>query len=119
MNEGMPTNDPQRRIAPAPGTELWEALPQGERGVSPQLPVTYGSRQESTGRAQLGPDEVQKRLGPAPVARAVEVREGLESLPSMVRREQKRNRLTLAAYAGVTIACVLGLWLVASNAFGW
>ena len=110
--------DPERLIAPAPGTMPWELPPSGERGVTQGLPVSYGARSESQGMPPTGPDEVQRRLGPAPQGHHVQVRGGREVLPSLVRRDRKRRVATLAGYAAALLVCVLGLWGVASIAFG-
>ncbi len=68
---------------------------------------------------EVGIDEVQRRVGPAPEASHVAVVQGRDLLPSLQRRDRKRSLITLLAYACVTVACALGLWGVASIAFGW
>lgn len=110
--------DPDRPIAPAPGMMPWEQPPSGERGVMQGLPVSYGARSESQSMPQTGPDEVQRRLGPAPQGYQVLVRGGREALPSLMRRDRRRRIATLAGYAAALLVCVLGLWGVASIVFG-
>lgn len=111
--------DPQRPIAEAPGSLPWEMQPTGERGVSQGLPVSYGARVQTEMPLELGIDEVQRRVGPAPDASHVEVVQGRHLLPSLQRRDRKRNLVTLLLYTGLTVACVFGLWGVATIAFGW
>ena len=110
--------DPDRPIALAPGTAPWEALPTGERGVTRELPVSYGARHQTAPELQLGVDEVQRRLGPAPQGHPVQPREGREALPSLERRDRRRRLATLALYAAALTVCVLGLIGVASLVFG-
>lgn len=110
--------DPDRPIALAPGTAPWEALPTGERGVTRELPVSYGARHRTAPELQLGVDEVQRRLGPAPQGHPVQPREGREALPSLERRDRRRRLATLALYAAALTVCVLGLIGVASLVFG-
>ena len=111
--------DPRRPIAEAPGSLPWEVQPPGERGVAQGLPVSYGARVQTDMPLEFGIDEVQRRVGPAPEASHVAVVQGRDLLPSLQRRDRKRSLITLLAYAGVTVACALGLWGVASIAFGW
>ena len=111
--------DPRRPIAEAPGSLPWEVQPAGERGVAQGLPVSYGARVQTDMPLEVGIDEVQRRVGPAPEASHVAVVQGRDLLPSLQRRDRKRSLITLLAYAGVTVACALGLWGVASIAFGW
>lgn len=111
--------DPRRPIAEAPGSLPWEVQPPGERGVAQGLPVSYGARVQTDMPLEVGIDEVQRRVGPAPEASHVAVVQGRDLLPSLQRRDRKRSLITLLAYAGVTVACALGLWGVASIAFGW
>ena len=111
--------DPRRPIAEAPGSLPWEVQPAGERGVAQGLPVSYGARVQTDMPLEFGIDEVQRRVGPAPEAGHVAVVQGRDLLPSLQRRDRKRSLITLLAYAGVTVACALGLWGVASIAFGW
>lgn len=111
--------DPRRPIAEAPGSLPWEVQAAGERGVAQGLPVSYGARVQTDMPLEVGIDEVQRRVGPAPEAGHVEVMQGRDLLPSLQRRERKRSLVTLLSYAGVTVACALGLWGVASIAFGW
>lgn len=111
--------DPRRPIAEAPGSLPWEVQPAGERGVAQGLPVSYGARVQTDMPLEFGIDEVQRRVGPAPEASHVAVVQGRDLLPSLQRRDRKRSLITLLAYAGVTVACALGLWGVASIAFGW
>lgn len=111
--------DPRRPIAEAPGSLPWEVQPAGERGVAQGLPVSYGARVQTDIPLEFGIDEVQRRVGPAPEASHVAVVQGRDLLPSLQRRDRKRSLITLLAYAGVTVACALGLWGVASIAFGW
>ena len=111
--------DPRRPIAEAPGSLPWEVQPAGERGVAQGLPVSYGARVQTDMPLEFGIDEVQRRVGPAPEASHVVVVQGRDLLPSLQRRDRKRSLITLLAYAGVTVACALGLWGVASIAFGW
>lgn len=111
--------DPRRPIAEAPGSLPWEVQPAGERGVAQGLPVSYGARVQTDIPLEVGIDEVQRRVGPAPEASHVAVVQGRDLLPSLQRRDRKRSLITLLAYAGVTVACALGLWGVASVAFGW
>lgn len=110
--------DPARPIAPAPGRLPWEALPEGERGVTQGLPVSYGARPQVETPLQTGIDEVQRQLGPAPQGYPVVVRAGRETLPSLRRRDRRRRAVTLALYCAVVVVCVLGIWWVASIAFG-
>ncbi len=111
--------DPRRPIAEAPGSLPWEVQPPGERGVAQGLPVSYGARVQTDIPLEVGIDEVQRRVGPAPEASHVAVVQGRDLLPSLQRRDRKRSLITLLAYACVTVACALGLWGVASIAFGW
>ncbi len=111
--------DPRRPIAEAPGSLPWEVQPAGERGVAQGLPVSYGARVQTDMPLEFGIDEVQRRVGPAPEGSHVAVVQGRDLLPSLQRRDRKRSLITLLAYAGVTVACALGLWGVASIAFGW
>ena len=111
--------DPERPIAPAPGMLQWEPPASGERGVMQGLPVSYGARSAEYGLPQLGSDEVQRRLGPAPAGYQVFVRSGRDSLPSLARRDTRRRTATLVGYAGAVLVSVLGLWGLASVAFGW
>ena len=111
--------DPRRPIAEAPGSLPWEVQPPGERGVAQGLPVSYGARVQTDMPLEVGIDEVQRRVGPAPEASHVAVVQGRDLLPSLQRRDRKRSLITLLAYACVTVACALGLWGVASIAFGW
>jgi len=111
--------DPKRPIAQAPGSMPWEDQPSGERGLSQGLPVSYGARSQTEMPLHLGIDEVQRRVGPAPAPRHVDVVQGRELLPSLQRRDKKRALVTLVVYAGVAAACVFGLWGVAAIAFGW
>ena len=111
--------DPRRPIAEAPGSLPWEVQPPGERGVAQGLPVSYGARVQTDMPLEVGIDEVQRRVGPAPEASHVAVVQGRDLLPSLQRRDRKRSLITLLAYAGVTVACALGLWGVASIACGW
>lgn len=111
--------DPQRPISQPPGMAPWEIQPSGERGVSPDLPVSYGARLQTEVELQTGVDEVRRRIGPAPAAAPVQVVQGRTELPSLRRRDRRRSRVTVAVYAAVVVACVLGLCGVASIAFGW
>ena len=111
--------DPRRPIAEAPGSLPWEVQPAGERGVAQGLPVSYGARVQTDMPLEVGIDEVQRRVGPAPEASHVAVVQGRDLLPSLQRRDRKRSLITLLAYACVTVACALGLWGVASIAVGW
>ena len=111
--------DPRRPIAEAPGSLPWEVQPPGERGVAQGLPVSYGARVQTDMPLEVGIDEVQRRVGPAPEASHVAVVQGRDLLPSLQRRDRKRSLITLLAYACATVACALGLWGVASIAFGW
>lgn len=111
--------DVNRPIAQAPGSLPWEQQPTGVRGVSQGLPVSYGARVQTETPLETGVDEVQRRVGPAPEPRQVAVLQDREALPSLRRRDQKRTLVTLLMYAGVTLACVFGLWGLAAIAFGW
>lgn len=111
--------DPERVIAPVPGKLPWESLPAGERGLMQGLPVSYVARPHRDAQLQIGVDEVQRQLGPAPQGYVVPVRSGRETLPSLARRDRKRRLFTLVGYAAAAVVSVLGLWGVASIAFGW
>lgn len=111
--------DPKRPIAPAPGTTPWDAPVSGKRGVAQGIPVSYGARAHTEAGAIAGIDEVQRKLGAAPQGHPVVVREGREQLPSLRRLDQRRRIVTLAIYGGVTVVCIVGLWGVATIAFGW
>lgn len=111
--------DSRRRISAVPGATPWDEAPAGERGVSQGIPVSYGARAEGFQEPLQGIDEVQRRIGPAPVANYVAVREGREGLPSMARRSSRERVTTLALYAGVVAVSLLGLWGIAKLAFGW
>lgn len=111
--------DAGRPIAPVPGMMPWEAAFSGERGVSQGLPVSYGARLQTETRLQIGVDEAQRVVGPAPTATPVYVLADREQLPSLQRKDLRRKRTTLAIYGGVIVACVVGLWGVAAIAFGW
>lgn len=110
--------DPDRRIAQMPGMLPWEVLPGGEQGVSQDLPVAYGARAAAAFDLQLGADEVQRRIGPAPVGEPIQVRPGREQLPSLNQHDRRRKTVTLALYAGAIVVCVAGLIGVATLAFG-
>lgn len=110
--------DPTRRIRPAPGTNPWDAQPEGERGVAQGLPVRYGARTSTQTEAQRGLDEVQRTVGPPPPGSVVPVRTGRQSLPSLERRDRRRRIVTLVLYGATVVLCVLGLWGVATLAFG-
>lgn len=110
--------DPRRPIAEAPGSAPWETQSAGERGVAQGLPVSYGARVQTDMPLEVGIDEVQRRVGPAPEASHVEVVQGRDLLPSLQRRDRKRSLITLLVYAGLTALCIFGLWGVASIAFG-
>ena len=111
--------DPARPIPPSPGTSPWEALPAGERGVTRGLPVSYGARPRTAAGAVHGPDEVQRRVGPAPQGEPRAVRDDRDALPSLARRDRRRRRATLVLYAATALLSLLGLWGVAALAFGW
>ena len=111
--------DPQRPIAEAPGALPWEVQPTGERGVAQGLPVSYGARVNTRMPLVTGNDEVRRLVGPAPEARHVQIVAGREALPSLRQRDRKRGVATLVAYAGVVVACAIGLYGVATVAFGW
>lgn len=111
--------DPNRPIAEAPGSLPWEVQAAGVRGVAQGLPVSYGTRVNTDMPVEQGIDLVQRVIGPAPAARPVAIAPGREQLPSLTKRDRRRRGVTLAVYAAVTVACVFGLWGVASIAFGW
>lgn len=113
--------DPARPIPPVPGASPWEALPAGERGVARGLPVSYGARPRTTAGTVHGPDEVQRRIGPAPQAQGEPraVRGDRDDLPSLARRDRRRRRTTLVLYAATALLSLLGLWGVAALTFGW
>lgn len=111
--------DARRPIAPVPGMLPWDARPVAERGVSQGLPVSYGARTRIETPLETGLDEAQRRVGPAPEATPVIPLEGRSELPSLQRRDKRRTRVTLALYLAGSLACLLGLWGVASIAFGW
>lgn len=111
--------DPNRPIAEAPGSLPWEVQAAGVRGVAQGLPVSYGTRVNTDMPVEQGIDLVQRVVGPAPAARPVAIAPGREQLPSLTKRDRRRRGVTLAVYAAVTVACVFGLWGVASIAFGW
>lgn len=114
----VPALDPERRIAAVPGRAPWEAEPVPERGVRPGAPVVYGARSEHGGDLPLGPDAVHERLGDAPPATPVHVREARAALPSMERRAQRSRVGTLVGYGAVVLVAIAGLWVVATLAFG-
>lgn len=114
----LPGLDPERRIAPVPGSMPWDALPEPERGVRPGAPIVYGARSEHANAAQVGTDEVHRLLGDPPAVAPVPVRAGRSALPSMERRARSLRLRTLLCYAGVGVVAVLGLWGVAVLAFG-
>ena len=110
--------DPDRRIAPVPGTAPWDPELMPERGVRPDAPVVYGPRSEHLGDSVLGADEVHRVLGAAPPARPLAVRERRAALPSLERQARRTRIITLLAGVAVLGVCVAGLWLVATLAFG-
>lgn len=111
--------DSSRQIAPVPGADPWRELPVGAGGVTQELPVRYGASARTEVPVRTGFDEVLRRVGAAPAAGSVTVREGRDRLPSLARRDRRSRRVTLVGFASVTVLCVLGLWGVAAIAFGW
>lgn len=111
--------DPRRPIAAVPGSAPWDSGPEVERGVSQGLPVSYRARPHQMGAPLPGLDEVQRKLGPAPAAAPVAVRQGREALPSLERRERRGRVATLLLFGAVLIVSVAGLWGLALIAFGW
>lgn len=111
--------DPERPIALAPGTSVWDHLPTGRGGVSQGLPVVYGPRDLIHTDYGVGSDEVQRQLGMPPDAKAVRVRKNREQLPSLTRKAARVRTATLALYAATLGVSALGLYGVAKLAFGW
>lgn len=109
--------DPHRPIAPVPGALPWE--PSAERGVSRGLPVSYGARPNAEMPLQTGIDEVTRKVGPPPAQSEVQVAQHREQLPSLQDKDRRRKVKTLAVYCAVIAISVLGLYVVATIAFGW
>lgn len=109
--------DPDRPIAPAPGTLPWEAI--AERGVTRGLPVSYGARPNAEMPLRTGHDEIFRTIGPAPAQSEVHVAQHREQLPSLRERDRRRKVTTLAVYSAVIVFSVVGLYVVAAIAFGW
>lgn len=114
----LPALDPERRITAVPGRAPWEPELEPERGVRPGAPVVYGARSEFRGDPRLGPDLLHQRLGDAPAAAPVLVREQRAALPSMERRARRARIATLVGYGAAVLVAAGGLWLIADLAFG-
>ncbi len=110
--------DPDRRIAPVPGTAPWDVEPRPERGVRQGAPVVYGTRSEHVGESLLGADAVHREIGAAPPARSVQVRPDRGALPSLDRRARRGRITTLVVGCAVLVVSATGLWVIAAFAFG-
>jgi len=76
----------------------------------------YGARAVNASAA-VQPDEVLRRIGPAPAA---EPRYAAERppLPSLARRFRRERAVTLICYAGAVVLAAAGLTVIARIAFG-
>jgi len=83
---------------------------QGVTELRPRVPVVYGARQARSGHNE-GPVFESRR------AVAFGSRASRAALPSVERREQRRNAAILASYGLVGLLSIAGLVIVASMAF--
>lgn len=128
VTSASPTAPPVAPTAPpasltaapaAPTAPPWQIDAPIERGVSQALPVRYPARPYQVSEPRHGLDEVQRRIGAAPAASPVAVRQGREGLPSLERRTRRGRMVTLILFGVVLLGSIAGLWVLASIAFGW
>lgn len=110
-----PPLDPRRRVKPAPFEQPDHTLP--KRGVRQGMPVIFGETGPQAGEQGSSPLDLERRIGAVPKSTAL-TPAARDGLPSMAQLNRKFRLLALAGGAGVVVVVALGLWGIATLAFG-